>query len=56
VGDRQARIFGPIPAWVPRRAGRWREHVILRAENLDRYLPLVRGREILLDVEPETLL
>ena len=55
-GDDQARILGPIPAWVPRRAGRWRENLILRAVDLERYLPLIRGRDLTVDVDPETLL
>ena len=55
-GDDQARILGPIPAWVPRRAGRWRENLILRAVNIEPYLPLVRGRDLTVDVDPETLL
>jgi primosomal protein N' len=55
-GDDQARILGPIPAWVPRRAGRWRENLILRAVNIEPYLPLIRGRDLTVDVDPETLL
>jgi len=56
TGDDRARILGPIPAWVPRRAGRWRENLILRAVDLEPYLPLIRGRDLTLDVDPETLL
>ena len=56
AGDEGARILGPIPAWVPRRAGRWRENLILRAVNLQPYLPLIRGRDLIVDVDPETLL
>jgi primosomal protein N' (replication factor Y) len=56
AGDEQARILGPIPAWVPRRAGRWRENLILRAVDLEPYLPLIRGRDLTVDVDPETLL
>jgi len=55
-GDEGARILGPIPAWVPRRAGRWRENLILRAASLEPYLPLIRGRDLTVDVDPETLL
>lgn len=55
-GDDQARILGPIPAWVPRRAGRWRENLILRAVTLEPYLPLIRGANLTVDVDPETLL
>lgn len=56
AGDDRARILGPIPAWVPRRAGRWRENLILRAADLEPYLPLIRGRDLTVDVDPETLL
>jgi primosomal protein N' (replication factor Y) len=56
AGDDRARILGPIPAWVPRRAGRWRENLILRAVDLESYLPLIRGRDLTADVDPETLL
>jgi primosomal protein N' (replication factor Y) len=51
-----ARLLGPIPAWVPKRAGRWRENVIVRVADP---LPLVRavaGRDISVDLDPETLL
>jgi hypothetical protein len=51
-----ARLLGPIPAWVPKRAGRWRENVIVRITDP---LPLVRavaGRDISVDLDPETLL
>jgi primosomal protein N' (replication factor Y) len=56
AGDDRVRILGPIPAWVPRRAGRWRENLILRAVDLEPYLPLIRGRDLTVDVDPETLL
>jgi primosomal protein N' len=56
TGDNQARILGPIPAWVPRRAGRWRENLILRAASIEPYLLLIRGRDLTVDVDPETLL
>jgi len=51
-----ARLLGPIPAWVPKRAGRWRENLILRSPDP---LPLVRGlagRDVSVDLDPETLL
>jgi primosomal protein N' len=51
-----ARLLGPIPAWVPKRAGRWRENLILRSADP---LPLVRGlggRDVSIDMDPETLL
>lgn len=51
-----ARLLGPIPAWVPKRAGRWRENLILRDTDP---VPLVRSlvaRDISIDLDPETLL
>jgi len=51
-----ARLLGPIPAWVPKRAGRWRENLILRSADP---LPFVRGlggRDVSIDMDPETLL
>lgn len=54
--DSVARLLGPIPAWVPKRAGRWRENVILRSVDP---LPLVRslgGPDVSIDLDPETLL
>jgi len=52
----KARVLGPIPAWVPKRAGRWRENLILRSVDP---LPLVQGlggRDVSIDLDPETLL
>ncbi len=50
--------LGPLPAYVPRRAGRWRMQVVLRAEDearraaaLERVPPGVA-----IDVDPESLL
>jgi len=55
VGD-EARLLGPIPAWVPKRAGRWRENVILRAVDPLPYVRALGGRDITIDLDPETLL
>jgi primosomal protein N' (replication factor Y) len=51
-------VLGPVPAWVPRRAGRWRWQVVVRAvtdaeraEALERVPPGVG-----IDVDPGTLL
>ena len=51
-------IHGPLPAYVPRRAGRWRFQVVLRAQDearraaaLERVPPGVA-----IDVDPESLL
>jgi primosomal protein N' (replication factor Y) (superfamily II helicase) len=51
-------VLGPLPAYVPRRAGRWRMQVVLRAASIaDRALALeqVPGG-VAIDVDPESLL
>ena len=57
IGSAQGvRLLGPIPAWVPKRNGRWRENIVVRAPDP---VPLVRslsGRETSIDLDPETLL
>jgi primosomal protein N' (replication factor Y) len=57
IGSAQeVRLLGPIPAWVPKRNGRWRENIVVRAPDP---VPLVRslsGRETSIDLDPETLL
>lgn len=52
------QVLGPVPAWVPRRAGRWRFQVVVRAETevaraaaLDAVPPGVG-----IDVDPGSLL
>jgi primosomal protein N' (replication factor Y) (superfamily II helicase) len=51
-------VHGPLPSYVPRRAGRWRFQVVIRAQNealraeaLERVPPAVA-----IDVDPESLL
>jgi primosomal protein N' (replication factor Y) len=51
-------VLGPVPAWVPRRAGRWRWQVVIRAVSED-----ARGAAVErvppgigIDVDPATLL
>jgi primosomal protein N' (replication factor Y) len=51
-----ARLLGPIPAWVPKRAGRWRENLILRAVDPLPFVRALGGRDISIDLDPETLL
>ncbi len=51
-------VLGPLPAYVPRRAGRWRMQVVLRAEAPGRRaaaLERVPGG-VAIDVDPEALL
>ncbi|MDQ3880033.1 MAG: primosomal protein N', partial [Chloroflexota bacterium] len=51
-------IFGPTPTYVPRRAGRWYEQVVVRAlDDAARHVALDRApRGVLIDVDPESLL
>jgi primosomal protein N' (replication factor Y) len=51
-----ARLLGPIPAWVPKRAGRWRENLILRAADPLPFVRALGGRDVSIDLDPETLL
>jgi primosomal protein N' (replication factor Y) len=51
-------VHGPLPAYVPRRAGRWRFQVVLRAANAQlRAAALERvPAGVAIDVDPESLL
>lgn len=51
-------VHGPLPAYVPRRAGRWRFQVVLRAaRESDRAEALERvPAGVAIDVDPESLL
>ena len=51
-------VHGPLPAYVPRRAGRWRFQVVLRAEAEEaRAAALERvPAGVAIDVDPESLL
>lgn len=51
-------VLGPLPAYVPRRAGRWRMQVVLRAaREADRAAALERvPGGVAIDVDPESLL
>ena len=51
-------VLGPLPAYVARRAGRWRVQVVLRAADQERRaeaLARVPGG-VAIDVDPESLL
>ncbi len=58
VAVRGVEILGPLPAYVPRRAGRWRMQVIIRAGELAaRAAALERvPAGVAVDVDPEALL
>ena len=51
-------VLGPLPSYVPRRAGRWRLQLVLRAEReQDRRAALERvPGGVAIDVDPESLL
>ena len=51
-------VHGPLPAYVPRRAGRWRYQVVIRARDEEaRALALdVVPAGVAIDVDPESLL
>jgi primosomal protein N' (replication factor Y) len=51
-------VHGPLPSYVPRRAGRWRFQVVLRAPTHDRRLEALERvpSGVAIDVDPESLL
>ena len=49
-------ILGPVPAYVARRGGRWRFHVVLRGRDPAAVLGGDPGRPWSVDVDPESLL
>ncbi len=58
VASPGVEVLGPLPAYVPRRAGRWRMQVILRAAEIG---PRTEALErtpagVAIDVDPEALL
>jgi primosomal protein N' (replication factor Y) len=51
-----ASVIGPAPAYVPRRAGRWRWNVVVRADDPIVLLDGDPGPPWSVDVDPESLL
>jgi primosomal protein N' (replication factor Y) len=49
-------VMGPIPAYVARRGGRWRFHVVLRGKDPRAVLGDDPGQPWSIDVDPESLL
>jgi primosomal protein N' (replication factor Y) len=51
-------VLGPLPAYVPRRAGRWRMQVVLRARDEARRAAALERvpAGVAIDVDPESLL
>jgi len=52
----QVEVLGPLPAYVARRADRWRFHVVLRGERPLDLLGADPGAPWSVDVDPESLL
>jgi primosomal protein N' (replication factor Y) len=50
------RVVGPAPAFVARRAGRWRFHLVLRGPNPAAVVDRSLGPPWSIDVDPESLL
>jgi primosomal protein N' len=49
-------VLGPLPAYIARRAGRWRFHVVLRGGRPMDVLGTDPGAPWSVDVDPESLL
>ncbi len=52
----EVEVLGPVPAYVARRAGRWRFHVVLRGDRPAEVLGGDPGIPWSVDVDPESLL
>ena len=52
----QVAVLGPVPAYVARRGGRWRFHVVLRGPDPLALLGGDPGAPWSVDVDPESLL
>ena len=49
-------VLGPVPAYVARRGGRWRFHVVIRGPDPRALLAEDPGPPWSVDVDPESLL
>ena len=49
-------VLGPVPAYIARRGGRWRFHVVLRGPDPATVLDGDPGSPWSVDVDPESLL
>ena len=52
----RVQVLGPVPAYIVRRAGRWRFHVVLRGDDPAAVLGGDPGAPWSVDVDPESLL
>jgi primosomal protein N' len=55
-GAPAVEVLGPVPAYVARRGGRWRFHIVLRGTDPSRILGRDLGPSWSVDVDPESLL
>jgi primosomal protein N' (replication factor Y) len=53
---KDVEVLGPVPAYIARRAGKWRFHVVLRGDDPAAVLGTDPGRPWSVDVDPESLL
>ena len=53
---RDTEVLGPVPAYIARRAGKWRFHVVIRGERPLDVLGGDPGVPWSVDVDPESLL
>jgi primosomal protein N' (replication factor Y) (superfamily II helicase) len=56
ASDDRVEVLGPVPAYVARRAGRWRFHIVLRGSDPLSVLGTDPGVPWSVDVDPESLL
>ncbi len=54
--NQDAEVLGPVPAYIARRGGKWRFHVVIRGEAPLRVLAGDPGLPWSVDVDPESLL
>jgi len=52
----EVEVLGPLPAYVARRAGKWRFHIVLRGSDPLSLLGGDPGAPWSVDVDPESLL
>ena len=56
AANANVEVLGPLPAYIARRAGRWRFHVVLRGGHPIEVLGADPGASWSIDVDPESLL
>jgi primosomal protein N' (replication factor Y) len=54
--DARVAVLGPVPAYIARRGGRWRFHVVLRGADPVALLGADPGTPWSVDIDPESLL